>query len=353
MDDFTPSARKHFVISAVLIAVTSFAVLLRFFLKFTRRQKLQGPDWMCLLSTGVFNISCGLVINYILNVSEYHAFDNDLKLGLAELMNLAKLVYVTEIMFGIGITSIKLSILWFFYILFSVDRTLRLAIRGAVGVCIVWFIIATSFVIFQCRPVDAYWKTFGSPQYCFRPARVLLGYETTNLFIDVAILGIPIRAVWQLQLPRSKKATVSGIFLLGGLVCVTSILRLTAIWHPADIKQYDFRLAFIYSGLQLGLAIITSCLPTYGPLLIYCSRLVPTLRSWYSALSSSARGSRQIDRHKASRPPCVERPWVGVGDDGLDATSQTWAYGGNYTESQFALQPIPSGTTLVNREVQV
>lgn len=84
-------------------------------------------------------------------------------------------------------------------------------------VCIVWFIVVTFVIIFQCNPVHAYWEHFDLPPYCQEYPRVLLGYELTNLFIDVIILCIPVGIVPRLHLSTSKKVTVIVIFFLGAL----------------------------------------------------------------------------------------------------------------------------------------
>jgi hypothetical protein len=120
-------------------------------------------------------------------------------------------------LFGFGITAIKLSILWFYYILFSVDNLLRWAIRAAAIVSILWLIVSTLVIVLQCIPPKAYWETLASTEYCLEYPRILLGYELTNLFVDVAILCIPTGTVWNLQLPKSRKIPIMGIFLLGSV----------------------------------------------------------------------------------------------------------------------------------------
>lgn len=125
--------------------------------------------------------------------------------------------FVTEILFGIIITAIKLSILRFYYEIFRVHAAFNRLILVATAICILWFIIATFIIIFQCSPTSALWLEVANPEKCFETPRVLLGYELSNLFIDVMILAIPLVVIGQLQLSRSKKVTVGGIFLLGGL----------------------------------------------------------------------------------------------------------------------------------------
>lgn len=85
------------------------------------------------------------------------------------------------------------------------------------SICILWFVVSVFVITFQCNPLDAFWTKQLFSQYCMDIAKLLLGYELTNLFIDVLILCIPIGAVRRLNLPLSKKIAVTSIFLLGGL----------------------------------------------------------------------------------------------------------------------------------------
>ncbi|KAI3324739.1 hypothetical protein HD806DRAFT_543373 [Xylariaceae sp. AK1471] len=279
----------------------------------------------------------------------------DISLPFAELTNLAKLVYTDELLFGFGITFIKISILWFYHNLFSVNQTLERVIKATIAVCLLWFIVATLVIAFQCKPVQAFWEHFDLPPYCLEYPRVLLGYETSNLLIDVAILCIPIGAVSRLNLPWLKKVPVIGIFLLGAVVCIFSILRLTAIWNPPNIIQsLDFGRTYVWSTLQLGIAIITSCLPTFGALLQVISKPVPYIRSWYESLRSRPSAAQSGDRYKASDATnSADRRWMRVGDDRFSVISQAWAYGEDHGSSQYPLRPIPSRTILVDREVEI
>ncbi|RWA07919.1 hypothetical protein EKO27_g7184 [Xylaria grammica] len=350
----TKNASENFVVSVTLIALTSSSVLTRLALKLYRRQVPQGPDWMCFIATGIFTAYGSLIINFIFNVSQYHALDPDPRLGLDEATNLAKLAYTSELLFGFGITTIKLSILWFYHNLFSVDQTLQRVIYATAVICIAWFIVATLVIALQCMPVQAYWEHFDLPPYCLEYPRVLLGYEISNLLIDVAILCIPTGTVIRLQLPWLKKVPIIGIFLLGAVVCVFSIIRLKAIWNPPNIfAGFDFGATFVWSTLQLGVAIITSCLPTFGPLLIFFSKPIPYIRSWYESLRSRQSASHSGAQSKTTDAANGERPWVQVGDDRLNVDLQSWASGEDLDGPEYVLHPVPSRAILVNRVVEV
>lgn len=129
------------------------------------------------------------------------------------------MTYATEILFGLVITTVKLSILWFYYTIFAVPNSAfnKSIIKGTAVICVVWFLIVNFLVVFQCTPVHAYWDMLAMAPYCIDSPRLLLGYEMTNLFLDVVILCIPVAILRGVQLESSKKMGILAIFLLGAL----------------------------------------------------------------------------------------------------------------------------------------
>jgi hypothetical protein len=55
-----------------------------------------------------------------------------------------------------------------------------------------------------------------------------------NVVADVAILALPIRYIFTLRLTVTRRIQVSGIFLLGALVCVFGIVRTVALSRAAE-----------------------------------------------------------------------------------------------------------------------
>ncbi|KAI0189042.1 hypothetical protein F4808DRAFT_445798 [Astrocystis sublimbata] len=354
MDTLTPNASKNFVLCIVLIAFTSACLILRLFTNYYRRKALSGPDWFCIVATIVFNVYCGLIIQFIFNESQFHAFDLDLTLGATEVTNLLRFAFITEILFTIGITAIKLSILWFYYTLFSINRQLNPIIKATAVLVVAWFFAAILVLVLQCNPVSAFWEHFLQPPYCLETPRVLLGYEISNLFIDVAVLCIPVTTVWQLQIPVTKKLSILGIFLLGTVTCIASIFRLTAIWNPPNVMEnFDFGQTYVWTTLQLGLAIITCCLPTYAPLIPLFPGVIRHLCGYYKTMRYPSTAGRSQDLYRVGDASHPDRPWVRVGDEQPNAASQSWAYGNNSGRSDYPLQPMHKGAIVVDTRVDV
>jgi hypothetical protein len=126
-----------------------------------------------------------------------------------------KVSFCTEILFVCMMTSVRISVLWLYYTLFAVSNRLHRFIVCAGVICIVWFFTCLFIAIFQCTPPSAYWMTLSMDPSCLQPAKALLGVELTNLFLDVAILWIPLLAISPLNMHKTKKIGVSIVFLVG------------------------------------------------------------------------------------------------------------------------------------------
>ncbi|KAI4260462.1 MAG: hypothetical protein L6R42_004053 [Xanthoria sp. 1 TBL-2021] len=90
-----------------------------------------------------------------------------------------------------------------------------------------------------------------------------------NLLTDILILAMPIPIVWSLQLDRHKKIGVCGLFLLGGFVCIASIMRfyyLESVGKGAD-PTWDNVDVTIWSTVEPCIGVVCACLPIMGPFL--------------------------------------------------------------------------------------
>ncbi|CAF9942908.1 MAG: hypothetical protein ALECFALPRED_010215 [Alectoria fallacina] len=161
----------------------------------------------------------------------------------------------------------KASLLLLYYRLFSPSKRFRFAVRvGAVIVFCQW-ISLTCATIFQCRPVAAFWNHTIRDAKCINLPRFTIVGGVLNLLTDVLILCLPIPMVWGLNTTKTQKVTLTGIFLLGVLVCAISIIRISKL---ASVNYDDptWRLVDVYlwTALEISVGIFSACLPTMRPL---------------------------------------------------------------------------------------
>ncbi|CAF9942279.1 hypothetical protein IMSHALPRED_003450 [Imshaugia aleurites] len=161
--------------------------------------------------------------------------------------------------------AIKISILLFYRRLFPVRRLLvASSIIGAI--VLAWYIAVEITAISQCLPIRYYWQRVGHG-HCIQTTNFYITLAALNLATDVAVLILPIPVIWQLQIRKSKKLSLSVIFLLGSMVCITSVIRLQTL---TDIDTEDITWSNTYpslwSAIEASLGIVAACLPSLAPI---------------------------------------------------------------------------------------
>ncbi|KAG8528291.1 uncharacterized protein KY384_007208 [Bacidia gigantensis] len=86
--------------------------------------------------------------------------------------------------------------------------------------------------------------------------------------------------VWRLQVRRSQKQLISVTFLLGGLVCIISAVRLAYLrtLGPED-GTYNPVHTLELSTLEVSVGTLSACLPVYRPIYNYLRHGQATARS--------------------------------------------------------------------------
>ena len=121
-----------------------------------------------------------------------------------------------EILYCMAIATSKLSILSMYLRIF-VERPHRVVsyLIGAVVAAAAIACVITSLA--SCRPFSARWDLAQFKSSCINSVRFWMGMSVINIATDLVMLVLPMPAIWQLQLPRSQKTALTGIFLLGSL----------------------------------------------------------------------------------------------------------------------------------------
>ncbi|KAL8815107.1 MAG: hypothetical protein Q9223_005721 [Gallowayella weberi] len=194
--------------------------------------------------------------------------------------------YVT---YSLTITCSKISILLLYRRIFS-TRRFRQATTIVGSLCVGWCIAAIVADIFQCRPIHAAFdpeKLFTNR--CMNLQAYYRGVTASNLVLDLIVLSMPLCMVWKLTLDTKQKISLSGIFLLGGLVCVASLMRLMT---TGDLKAKDFTYKavnlYMWSQIEPATALVCACIPTYRPLFVWLNTSVLSGLSFSRSRGSSS-----------------------------------------------------------------
>lgn len=101
-----------------------------------------------------------------------------------------------------------------------------------------------------------------------------MSFGAFSIFFDVVILCLPIPMIKSLRVNLKQKISILAIFWLGGFVCVAAVIRLIYLVQSmgrlnGKYGQNSYSLitfAFIWAEIEPNVAVITACLPTYGPI---------------------------------------------------------------------------------------
>ncbi|CAK1360075.1 hypothetical protein CB0940_06178 [Cercospora beticola] len=164
----------------------------------------------------------------------------------------------------------KLAILYQYLRIFGPVVSFRRACYVAIalsGFYTLWGIV-TSMLI--CYPAAGFWHLdwqHDGRAHCMPMWKVKVPIwffnAALNMTTDLLISIIPLPVISQLNLPRKQRYMLMGVFCLGGLVCVISIVRLSGLYAIAtsDDPTYDNGMAAMWSSMEANLTAIASCLP--------------------------------------------------------------------------------------------
>ncbi|KAK5193383.1 hypothetical protein LTR99_006935 [Exophiala xenobiotica] len=190
---------------------------------------------------------------------------------------LGQLLYASVIVYNIALFLVKISILYQ-YLRFFVQRSYRLTawcLIGFIGFGGFAFILTTCF---SCWPIKYYWNKSIKGGHCVDMLAFWFSLSAFNITTDLAVWFLPMPVLKRLQLPRKQKISLIAVFALGGFGCITSILRLHALYITSistDIT-YDNVDAATWSAAELNVGIMCACLPAMRPVI---SLIFPRLLS--------------------------------------------------------------------------
>ena len=123
---------------------------------------------------------------------------------------------------------IKLSLVYFVRGLFPV-RSFRITTSGIIAMILAWAIAIILVGIFQCNPISTAWSPSVPTGHCINQLAFLLGVQYPNIVFDFVILILPIPVIWNIQRPTRDKLGLIGVFTLGGLGCISGIVRVVIL----------------------------------------------------------------------------------------------------------------------------
>lgn len=256
----------HNVSVAALLIIATIGVALRIAARVVQKSGLKADDYAIVVAlffgyaTGGLSIAGG----------NYGAGRHVWALNVEDLVTMYRILYVYTYIYAAAVAMTKLSILLFYGRIFKYDgRWWRIALAVSFFLTlsiplIIWITIAN-----VCKPVFFFWNQFiGAEGTCIDVNGFFLALGIMNMLVDVVVLAVPIPQIVALNMTPRKKWAVSGIILLGGFVCVASIVRISelAAFSKAVDVTWHMGPFFIWSSVEPSIGILSACLPNLRPL---------------------------------------------------------------------------------------
>ncbi|KAI1386461.1 uncharacterized protein F4822DRAFT_444849 [Hypoxylon trugodes] len=139
---------------------------------------------------------------------------------------------------------------------------------------------------FQCSPLKAVWD-FTVAGHCLSSQAKQLQILTAalNLASDTAILLLPQKVVWSLNMSKKQKLGASFIFAIGLLTCALAIIRVKATIDYVNGPDITYLLSTLSLTIQVEMSclLLVICIPTAPkalPWSCFATRIKKILQSW-------------------------------------------------------------------------
>ncbi|KAI2610222.1 uncharacterized protein GGS25DRAFT_531127 [Hypoxylon fragiforme] len=256
-----------------IIAIVS--VLLRFKARRIQGEQLESDDWTILVA---LILSMGVTVNLLMmtqcgGLGTHTRYDGDGNpLDPGRIVIFGKTTYSLEILVWPAVGMTKTSVLLLYKRIFITPR-FRVVTWVGIGVAIAWTIAFTFALMFICHPIAARWNS-EIPYTRGNYFALLAVALATDVATDALVLLLPVYKVWQLQMPITRKALVTGIFLLGSLVSIAGIIRTHFLAQVYDVLTeapkvdvtWVYAPDFYWTIIETNVGVFSACAPTLRPI---------------------------------------------------------------------------------------
>ncbi|PWY89222.1 MFS general substrate transporter [Aspergillus heteromorphus CBS 117.55] len=265
-------------VSIAFFVVASICVILRFYTRIAIVKNVHQHDYWCLLAW---------MVDFGFTFSLLYAASNGLGLPSASIDPECRDRINPAMM------TVKTSFLVFYLSFAKGHPTFRLAIYATLFVVNVAGLVLTFLNVFQCSPVAAaFTSSLRSTAKCLNVISLALTSAPVNILTGLAILFLPIPMLTNMNLPRSQKVIVTGLFGCGIFVTIIDVIRIIYIQRAVtDSEESSLTqgqtdgttlveisapaaLSMMWSVAEVNMAVICTCIPLLKPLVV---RVVPAI----------------------------------------------------------------------------
>ncbi|RWA04998.1 hypothetical protein EKO27_g10103 [Xylaria grammica] len=211
-----PPNRNGLVLSVtiVLVVLTTTFVLTRLYSKLIVARKIYIEDILALLAFGSY---IGAVWTILRALSLRCLFVHQWDVTLQDFLSALYAYYLLHLFYAFTMLLVKTAILRGLLRVFAPPGTRNFffwAAWAVLGLNAAFFIVEIFFIGFTCRPIQKWWTPM-LHGYCLNEKKLDEYASIINPILDLAILAIPQRIIWTLNMRFERRVGVSVIFSAG------------------------------------------------------------------------------------------------------------------------------------------
>ncbi|KAH6894369.1 hypothetical protein B0T10DRAFT_603872 [Thelonectria olida] len=171
-------------------------------------------------------------------------------------------VYLAAFIYVVCGSLAKIALL-IFYLRLSPQKWFKMATLATI-VLVAGYSIGLFFpLVFACRPITMNWDITVKGE-CLNQPSLYIATAVANIVSDIILFALPIRMVINLQIPQRQKIGLLGIFCVGSMTVVTSIVRVSLLPEllTGGDPTWDVSYASIWIIVEANLIIICASTPT-------------------------------------------------------------------------------------------
>ncbi|KAK7973235.1 hypothetical protein PG988_007369 [Apiospora saccharicola] len=262
-----PIQAAGFVVILIFGPISILATVLRFVCSRISLGKHGKDDWLALAAEVSY---LAWITGCMLGLVKLNGTHDILTLPPEKTLEVLKIVWVASLIFPFNQLFAKLSILFLYHRIFSINKTFAVCMKVLGALQIVVSVVSEILNIFLCSPVEKAWNpmiTWGS---CINTGAMLSGTETCNSLLDFALAIFAVFALRTVKIRHSTKWKLSIVFVLAGAAGVIGFIKI-GIGHQ-DLTVYNQLAMGMLATVQGAFSVICCCAIMYKPIL---SKLEP------------------------------------------------------------------------------
>ncbi|KAK9416454.1 hypothetical protein SUNI508_01871 [Seiridium unicorne] len=298
IDRFDPNQKRAYVIAACSIglSLSTLTLILRFLARRKVARRLFAEDWWMLAgwicSVGIAAMA---FMGFTYGMGEHESTVRARPDGKALIKGCLMSVWIIQRLYPPAHLFIKTSILLFYVKIFRTPGFKRVA-WIVWGYTFLWSIHAQLASLLECLPPAYFYDKDIPGGHCVpNPLiNISLTESVLNTLGDLAIFIMPMPMLKHLQVNEQKKIALYGVFAVGLLVNITSVVRWVSLLGTAEDITSSLPTASIWTYLEVAMAITCGNLPLLAPLFGRIFRRGETLSTSRYASNDKSGATRRV-----------------------------------------------------------